>query len=132
MNIFSGIIEEINSHEGISIVNIRSGDLQFKSVILDDASTLDYLKVGNPVRVLFKETEVIIVNQQEDNISLRNRIKCTIHSIDRGVLLSKLELEHDSQKVYSILTTEAVEKLELKIGDKVTAMIKTNEIMISA
>ena len=131
MNIFKGNIRKIDSHEGISIVQIESGPVMFKSVILDDSTTLDYLIIGNEVNVLFKETEVIIVNQQEDKISLRNRIKCTIKSIEKGVLLSKLEMQSEIGIVFSIITSEAVETLKLKQGDKVTAMIKTNEIMIS-
>ena len=131
MNIIKGIINQIDSHEGISIVQIQSNNITFKSVILEDESSSSYLIVGNEVHVLFKETEVIIVNKNDESISLRNRINCQIKAIDKGVLLSKLDLEYEKGEISSIITSEAVEKLGLEIGNKVTAMIKTNEIMIA-
>ena len=131
MNEIKGVIKEIDSYEGISIVTIGSKKNIFKSIILEDPSSMDYLKIGNPVKVLFKETEVIIVKADEYKISLRNRLKCTIISIDKGVLLSTLKLDFNDGVIHSIITSEAVEKLRLKPGDAVTAMIKTNEIMIA-
>ena len=75
MNIIKGIITKIDSHEGISIVQIQSNNILFKSVVLEDVDSADYLRIGNVIKVMFKETEVIIVNKNDESISLRNKIK---------------------------------------------------------
>ena len=44
MNVLKGIITEIQSHEGISLVKVKSHDFVFSSIVLDTPDTADYLK----------------------------------------------------------------------------------------
>jgi molybdate transport system regulatory protein len=45
--------------------------------------------------------------------------------------LSKIVVESSVGNITSIITSNAVEQLQIKVGSQVTAMIKTNEIMLS-
>ena len=40
-------------------------------------------------------------------------------------------MDTDAGKVVSVITTNAVNELQLKPGTQITAMIKTNEIMLT-
>lgn len=131
MNILNGIIEELSVNGALSLAYIRVGETRFTVIVIDTPKTVPYLKVGNPIHVIFKETEVIIGKGTDHQISLRNRLEGRIHKIESGELLSKIIMETSAGKITSVITTNAVNQLHLKEGSEVTAMIKTNEIMIS-
>lgn len=131
MNILKGKIVSVVTHDNLSLVNINIGKTRLTSVIIETPKTADYLKEGNEINVLFKETEVIIGKNINHNISLQNRFSCTIKNIVRGKLLSRLELNFNDLNISSIITTNAVNQLDLKQGEEVVAMVKTNEIMLS-
>jgi len=105
-------------------------DIAFTSIVIETPATANYLKLGAPVKVMFKETEVIIGKSGAD-ISLQNQIPVKVVAIEQGQLLSQLNLQYQEYHLCSIITTNAVKKLQLKPGVEVIAMIKTNEIMLS-
>lgn len=131
MNILKGKIESINVNGGLSIVRVKVGDLSFSSIVIDTPETDPFLKINNDIKIIFKENEVIIGIGAMKGISLRNKIPGTIKSIDSDKLLSKIVVESGVGDITSIITTNAVEQLQIKVGSQVTAMIKTNEIMLS-
>jgi len=131
MNILEGVIEEITVNKALSLAGIRVGDTRFTAIIIDTPDTVSYLKIGNPIHVIFKEMEVIIGKGTGHPISLRNKLVGRIHDIQSGELLSKVMVDTSAGRIISVITTNAVKQLELKKGCEVTAMIKTNEILIS-
>lgn len=131
MNTLEGKISEIETLEGISLISIIVNTILFKSIILETPHTADYLKIGNPIRLHFKETEVIIGKGNIDQISLQNQIQGNVSSIEKGKILSKVIVTCEVGTICSIITSNSVERLKLDIGDTVYAMIKTNEIMLS-
>ncbi|MCP2025251.1 molybdopterin-binding protein [Flavobacterium sp. HSC-32F16] len=132
MNVVNGIISHIESYEGISLVKVKSHDVIFSSIVLDTPQTSDYLKIENRVKIIFKETEVIISKDLNPNISIQNKLLCRIESIQKGIILSQINLLHNQQTIKSIITRNACEQLDLKENDTVLALIKTNEISLSA
>jgi molybdate transport system regulatory protein len=131
MNLLTGVIEHIDISGNLSLVGIKVGECQFKSIVVETPETVDYLTIGGPVNVVFKETEVIIGIGDNMQISLRNKMESTISSIEKGKLLTKLVLQTNAGEVISIITTNAVENLNLTEGAKVMAMVKTNEILLA-
>lgn len=131
MNVLNGIIEEITVNGSLSLARVGVGDTHFTVIVIDTPETVSYLKVGNPIRIIFKETEVIIGKGTGHQVSLQNKLTGPVFSIESGELLSKIVLETSAGKITSVITTNAVKQLQLKEGNEVTAMIKTNEIMIS-
>lgn len=131
MNILEGKIETINVNGDLSIVTIKVNETLFSAIVIDTPKTDPYLVKGNPVKVIFKETEVIIGVGSVDGISLRNKLFGEVISIASDKLLSKLVIETDVGKITSIITSNSVKRLNIEIGTKLTAMIKTNELMLS-
>jgi molybdate transport system regulatory protein len=103
----------------------------FSSLVLGDAGTIDWLMVGKSVKLYFKETEVIISTDPNLNISIQNRLYCTVHSLNVGEILGQINLMFSDTRVSSIITANACRQLNLKVNDKVIALIKTNEISLS-
>lgn len=131
MNSLKGEIEHIEISGNLSLVGIKVGECHFKSIVIETPETVDYLRVGGAVDVLFKETEVIIAIGDNLQISLRNKMTSTITSIEKGKLLAKLVLQTNAGEVISIITSNAVDNLNLKEGSEVMAMVKTNEILLA-
>jgi molybdate transport system regulatory protein len=131
MNSLKGVIEQVEVNGSLSLVSIKVGDCNFKSIVLETPETAGFLVAGGEANVLFKETEVIISTDSNPQISLRNKMKATIAAIDGGKLLAKIQLDTNAGKVISIITSNAVKQLNLTTGSKVLAMVKTNEVLLA-
>jgi molybdopterin-binding protein len=130
MNKLLGKITNIESSEHISIVDIDvEGDL-FSTVIIETPETADYLRIGKEVFMLFKETEVSIGKALSGNLSLRNRLKSKIKTIEKGTVLTKITLDYKGKDIISVITTRSTNKLDLKVGDEVQGLVKANEVII--
>ena len=131
MNSLSGIINQIEVNGSLSLVGIKVGECDFKSIVVETPETAEFLKIDGPIKVLFKETEVIISTDANPQISLRNKMRAIIRSIEEGKLLSKISMDTNAGNVISIITTNAVKQLSLIEGSSVLAMVKTNEVLLS-
>jgi len=131
MNILKGTIEKLTISGSLTLIGIKVNTIDMSAIVIDTPKTAPYLKIGNTITVVFKETEVIIGKGNTDEISLRNKFKGTIEILESKELLSKLTINTNVGKISSIITTNAVKQLKLELGTAVTAMVKTNEILIS-
>ncbi|ELR73437.1 tobe domain protein [Fulvivirga imtechensis AK7] len=131
MNILTGKITAIEVSGSLSLVTAVAEDVVLKSIVIETPETASYLQEGRPVKLLFKETEVIIGVGNLSNISLQNRIAGTVSSIEKGSLISRLVINTRLGEIVSVITTRAVEQLNIDINAEVKAMIKTNEMMLS-
>jgi molybdate transport system regulatory protein len=64
-------------------------------------------------------------------LSARNQLKGKIVSVEKGVITAKVKVEIKMPaNITAVITKEAVEDLGLKVGDEVTAIVKSTEIII--
>ncbi|WP_455277328.1 TOBE domain-containing protein [[Eubacterium] cellulosolvens] len=65
-------------------------------------------------------------------ISARNRLNGIVEDINKGEVTSKVKIKINVPAIVSaVITTEAVEDLNIKPGDKVDAVIKATEVMVA-
>ena len=110
MNVLSGNIAEVRVNGELSIVRVKVGDHLLSSIVIDTPETADYLVPGGEVRVIFKETEVIIGTGSTEGISLRNKFRGRVEKIDSDILLSwskSLPLETDDRKSVMVFLSAA-------------------------
>ena len=131
MNVLKGNIAEIRVNGELSIIRVDVKGNLLSCIVIDTPETADYLVVGGEVRVIFKETEVIIATGETQGISLRNKFRGKVSRIDSDILLSKLTIGTPVGDITSIITSNAVKELGINEGTEVTAMIKTNELILS-
>ena len=131
MNRLKGKIELINSHDELLLIELNVQETKMKAIIIGKPNDYSYLEIGNEIAILFKETEVTISIDKDLNISTPNKLTCIVDSIKKGQLLSQVNLNFYGVTLSSIITTSSVENLNLKHSDIVTALIKTNEIILS-
>ena len=133
MNSFQGNIVDIKTSGNLSLVSVELESQQLiQSIIIETPKTAAYLKNGGPIQVLFKETEVVIATEKLKTISLQNQIAANVSQVDSGELLSKVVLNSELGPLVSVISTRAVEQLNLAAGVSVFAMIKLNEVMLSS
>ncbi|WP_088125065.1 TOBE domain-containing protein [Roseivirga misakiensis] len=132
MNTLKAEISSINTKGSLSIVTLKAAGQVLTSMVIDTPETSDILKVGNVINALFKETEVIIGLSQEQALSVENKLNGTVLSLETDELLARVVIQIDTALISSITTTSALKKLNLAKGTAVFAMIKSNEIMLSA
>jgi len=132
MNQLKGIITEIKSCEGLSLIKVKTtNNVVFSSMMLTEAKAVDWLAEGKRVNLLFKEIEVMISKDADLSISVQNRIPCVVGSVKTGEILAQVELLFNETSISSIVTANACRQLDLKVNDGVTALVKTNEISLS-
>jgi len=133
VNRIQGHIAQVEVNGSLSLASIAvHEDIKLKTIIVETPETADYLTVGHPITVLFKETEVVIGKGDLSGISLQNRISGIIDSIEQGKLISEIHLNTKVGTITSIISSNAVKQLSLQEGDSVTALIKLNEIMLTS
>ena len=130
MNKLTGTIVGIESSLHMSMVDIDVDADIFSSVVLETPDTAEYLKEGTKVTLLFKETEVAIAKNLSGQISLRNRFKAVIKDIERSPILAKVILNYKHGEIISIISTRSTDRLELRPGDEVEWLVKTNEVSL--
>lgn len=63
-------------------------------------------------------------------ISARNQLAGKVTHIDNGIITAKVELDVGGTTLVAVITKDSVEDLGLKVGDNVTAVIKSTSIMV--
>jgi molybdopterin-binding protein len=129
MNRLKGTISSIITEKSISFVEIRVGSDTFSCFLLETPETCRYLKIDGAVSLLFKETEVSVAREL-GIISIRNRIKNRISAITYGTVVAQLEFDYCGVPIRSIISTRAARELDLKVGDEVWWLLKSNELSL--
>ncbi len=65
-----------------------------------------------------------------ENLSARNQLQGTIKSIKMGDVMAEVVVDVGGQEVVAAITSSSVQRLNLKQGDRVKAVIKATEVMI--
>jgi molybdopterin-binding protein len=65
-------------------------------------------------------------------LSARNQINGTVSEVKKGATTAHVKVDiGGGQVVTSSITNEAVDDLAIKVGDKVTVVIKASDVMIA-
>lgn len=64
-------------------------------------------------------------------LSARNKLPGKVLNVEKSGLVSKITIEIEPSVMTSVVTEEAVEKLGIKPGDRIYAVIKATEVMVA-
>ena len=65
-------------------------------------------------------------------LSARNRLKGTVESVEVGPIMSNIKIKIEEPGIVTaIITRDAVNALDIKEGDIVTAIVKSTEVMVA-
>ena len=123
------ILCEITKIENVESLNIVSFDFQglnLKMMSLD----LSNIDIKSKVNLTVKSTHVSIAKQFEGNSSFENIFKAQLVDMECGQLLCNVKLKVNDIFLESIITLESFKKMDLKVQDEVTVLIKASDISI--
>jgi len=63
-------------------------------------------------------------------ISARNQLKGTVTAIVRGAVTGEVSMTVGGQNVTASITLSSIDRLALKVGDQVVAIVKASDVMI--
>ncbi|MDR3592037.1 MAG: TOBE domain-containing protein [Negativicutes bacterium] len=63
-------------------------------------------------------------------ISGRNKLQATVKEVVKGSVMAKVVMDYKGDELAAVITLDSVEELDLKPGDKVTALVKATEMMV--
>ena len=65
-------------------------------------------------------------------LSARNQLKGKVIAVEKGIITGKVKVEIKMPvTITAVITKEAIEELDIKVGDEVSAIVKSTEIMIA-
>ena len=65
-------------------------------------------------------------------ISARNQLRGQVEEVVLGTVTAKVSVRVGENLIESVITRQSVEEMGIKVGDTVTALIKSTEVMIMA
>ncbi|MCD4758597.1 MAG: TOBE domain-containing protein [Arcobacteraceae bacterium] len=131
-NQVQGIVEHIEQGKVNSSVylKLKSG-YTLVSVITNGAIDNLNLQIEDEVVAIFKSSSVLLTTDLSLNISARNKFQGTITDISLGEINSEVLVDiGNGDKIASVITKNATGSLDLKVGDSVSAIIKSSDVMI--
>jgi len=120
-------VSEIKTHDMLHIVEFKC---QKKSLYMMSLDLTDDITIGKKVKLTIKPSHIAVAKDFTGEISYSNKLDCTIISIENGKLLSSLKLDFLGFILESIITLNSSKSMNLKEGDRVTAMVKASELSI--
>ena len=122
-------ITNIKNIENLNIVTFDSYGLQLKMVSLELSPKL---QVGSEVVLGVKATAISIAKtlMEVDTLSFDNKIEMNIKTIELGEILSILQLSKGERMLESLITTDSAQKMQLKEGESVIALINASDLSI--
>ena len=132
MNTLPGHIAAIEIHGSIAIIDVAVGGNFFTATLLGNAEQLVAWKIGQPARLLFKETEVALAKNLTGQISMRNRMPGTVIALEVGQVLTRVVFEMQGVHINSVITSRSARGLQIALGDAVEGLVKSNEMSVLA
>jgi len=126
MNKLEAQVTNIDSLENLTIVQFNFKDTPLSMMSLE----LSNIKIGTRVVLSINASHIAIAKDLKGEISLSNKLDCIIKKLDKGKLLSSLTLDFKGVLLTSIITTNSVNRMNLKGNDTITALIKASELSI--
>ena len=63
-------------------------------------------------------------------LSARNQLRGTVTKITLGNVMAEVHVQVGSNELVSAITRGSVERLGIKVGDEVTAIVKATEVLL--
>lgn len=105
-------------------LNAVESSAQLTALVLDFN---DNLALGTECNAIFKESEVMIA-LLDSRVSARNCFEARIVKIERDEIFARIFLDFES--LTALITKEACDALNLKIGKEILWFVKSNEVAL--
>ena len=127
MNRIAATVTAVEKVDHISIASFESEGQTLNMMALDLSEDI---RIGKCVTLAVKASHIMIAKDYEGMLSTSNQLEATVTNVTNGALLCSLKLQIGSHLLESIITRASSQRMGLKTGDKVKALIKASELSI--
>jgi molybdopterin-binding protein len=127
MNRIQVKVEKIESNEQLTLLSLRSKSHKLSMMSLELSPDITEKK---ELIVSTKAANIAIAKDYDGVLSYSNQLSVEIASMEMGKLLCSLDLLFEETILESIITTHSANRMQLQVGDRVTALIKASDIAI--
>ena len=127
MNTIVAEVKEIKNVDNLNIVKFYFAGITLSMMSLE---LNENIKVGAKVKLITKPTHIAIAKKFNGEVSYSNQLDAEIIHVENGELLSSIKIRIWETTLESIITKASSERMNLQVGDEVTAFIKANELSI--
>ncbi|MCW8798567.1 MAG: TOBE domain-containing protein [Prosthecochloris sp.] len=128
MNNIRAVVTNIEGNVQLHRISLDAGGEHFVVITLELA---DEYSIGADVHITFKSTHVALAKEMSGEVSISNRIPCRVVSVKKSPVLTEVLLDSRAGRFYCLTTTAAAERLDLREGDLVTALMKASDLYLS-
>jgi len=127
MNSILAKITHVDSVDNLNILqfDVHGDMLTMMSLDLDSA-----IRIGVVVKLEVKATNIALGKNIGGSLSYANQLPAIVENIEKGILLSVVTIRHFDTVLEIVITSEALKKMNLHAGEKITALIKASELYI--
>ncbi|TDR73052.1 TOBE domain-containing protein [Paludibacterium purpuratum] len=129
MNRLPATVTALRQSDGILLLEAEVGAQRCTALMLGDSQAPDW-QPGAHVTLAFREIDVALAYALSGQLSIRNLLPCTVDKITHGELLSRVGLTFDGHPLQAVITRGSAERLALKPGVAVLALIKANDMQL--
>ena len=127
MNQITARISDIVMHENINVVSFEVGTLTMQMMSLELS---EKHQKGVDVTLGAKATNIALMRELSETVSISNQIPVTITAINKGVVLCSVLFTFNGVTWESVITRSSAERMQLEVGARVVALIKSSELSI--
>ena len=127
MNRIEGVVEEIRSRRGISLLRCRSGS---EEIVMLSLELPEGLETGKEVTLGVKATHIALAPLSSPDWGIDNRVPVEIARIEEGEIVVSLELRRRERAMEAVLTRSAFAKTGLKEGEEAYALFGAAEVAL--
>jgi molybdate transport system regulatory protein len=131
-NEFNGTITEVKSGGVMSEVVVHVADnLDISATITNDSKESLGLEVGKEVMMLIKSS-LVILSKEKLQATARNNILTKVAEVIKGAVNSEVKLFVGNKLLCSVVTNDAVEDLDIQVGENIYAIFKASSVIVVA
>jgi molybdate transport system regulatory protein len=137
------MIDSINNLSSFPVVESKSGGkgggktvlTEYGKKILNDYKTIENLikKISSEINKNMDEIDNLlnIYRKMNMKISARNQILVKVVEVKKGSVNTQITAYLSNQKLNALITNEALEELDIKVGDEVLFIFKASNVILS-
>lgn len=127
MNKINAEIVNIQNEKNISLIKLKDKHNNIFSVLMLDFDNQN-IHPGLECYLIFKESEVMVAHTLD--ISARNKFRSKVKNIEEDSIFARIGFDFCGETIYSLITKEAKNELDIKINDNLIWFVKSNEIIL--
>jgi molybdopterin-binding protein len=127
VNRISAAVTAVESVENIMSVSFDASGQPMRMMALELNRAL---QPGVKVVLGVKASNIALAKELGGSVSIANRLDTVIERVTEGALLCSVKLRLEGETIESIISRESYDRMDLRPGDRVTALIKASELSI--